>query len=157
MIRTARLVLLLCAALFALGSCSPVVAQILVFVGSDIPSERLQSIAFSAIRGGASTPIVSRTRNGADATLPLSFGIIADRPDDVRQVIVSVSASYLSAGATMLVNQQAIVDFKQGAVLRLDLQLKTACASATGVRCVADQTCSEGTCIPRVRSALPDY
>lgn len=155
---TRGLLLLLLALL--LSACSRPPTQLLVAVRSDLEVPQVMTAVAARVRAanGAEGPAANGERrfalvgDGAVA-LPFSFGIAPIQGDPSIPLVVEVEA--LSPSGDVLVLSRTITGFQVGKTLLLEVFLSRRCQP---LRCGAEQTCLDATCVPAAvaSASLPE-
>lgn len=142
----------------ALGSCAPLVTQLVVVLRTDLPMSALRRVEATVVREGSIDPIVSHTVALPGPLWPLSFGVIAARPEDARPLMVIVTLRYQDSLGVATINQIARVSLRPSKILQLDMTLERRCALHAGdpVRCVFPLTCRATMCVSMDRDNLPE-
>jgi hypothetical protein len=142
----------------AMGSCAPVVTQLVVVLRTEVPTGFHRSVEATVLREGAVEPIVVRFVPFPGPTWPLSFGVIAAGPDDRRPLVVVVTLRMQDAVGPVSITQLARVSLRPGKVIQLDMTFERRCAERPlePPRCVFPMTCRGGLCESIDRDNLPE-
>lgn len=141
----------------ALGSCAPLVTQLVVVLRTDLPMGILRSVEATVLREGSVEPVARHNVALPGPLWPLSFGVIA-RPEDTRPLIVVVTLRYQDMMGPASIDQLARVSLRPSKILQLDMTLERRCGLHTGepVRCVFPLTCRSTMCVGMDRDNLPE-
>ena len=130
----------LCLLWFAISSCTTDPTEILLFIDTDIPLDRVDRIEVDIVGRGIET-IRSEPLNAN--SFPISIGVESESHSDQEQLFVVRAVN--SAGSTV-VEREAIVRFVPREVRFATVVLFEECEGMAAA-CMARQTCSRGECV----------